>query len=47
MISCIIPTRDRCNLLKRAIDSVIDQDSDEIEIVVVDDGSIDNTFELV
>ena len=47
MISCIIPTRDRFNLLKRAIDSVINQDSDEIEIVVVDDGSIDNTFERV
>jgi glycosyltransferase involved in cell wall biosynthesis len=47
MISCIIPTRDRCNLLKRAIDSVINQNSNDIEIIVVDDGSIDNTFDLV
>lgn len=38
-ISVIIPTRNRVELLKRAIDSIIEQTYTRIEIVIVDDGS--------
>lgn len=43
-ISCIIPTKNRCRMLGQAIDSVMRQTQAELEIVVVDDGSTDNTF---
>lgn len=41
-VSCIIPTRDRRDLVLLAIASVRDQDL-PVEIVVVDDGSVDDT----
>ena len=43
LVSVIIPTYNRAGLLRRALDSVIDQDYRPIEAVVVDDGSTDNT----
>ena len=42
-ISVVIPTYNRRNLLKRAIDSVRKQTLNPFEIIVVDDGSIDGT----
>ena len=42
-ISVVIPTYNRKNLLKRAIESVIKQTLNPFEIIVVDDGSIDGT----
>ena len=42
-ISVVIPTYNRKNLLKRAIQSVIKQTLHPFEIIVVDDGSIDGT----
>jgi len=46
LFSIIIPTYNRRELLKRAIDSVLSQTIADFEIIVVDDGSTDNTLEL-
>jgi len=46
-ISCVIPTKNRPEMTCRAIASVLAQDSPVHEIIVVDDGSTDNTAALV
>lgn len=47
LISVIITTHNRAELLKRAIESVKTQTYDNVEIIVVSDGSTDNTDEVV
>lgn len=47
LVSAIIPTHNRADLLQRAIDSVLEQTWKNIEIVVVDDASDDETPELL
>lgn len=47
LVSAIIPTHNRSDLLKRAIESVVEQTWENIEIVVVDDASDDGTSELL
>ncbi|MDQ2051490.1 glycosyltransferase family 2 protein [Natronolimnohabitans sp. A-GB9] len=42
-VSVVIPTYDRAETLPRAIDSALAQTIDDIEVVVVDDGSTDET----
>jgi glycosyltransferase involved in cell wall biosynthesis len=44
-VSVIIPTYNRAEKVCRAISSVIDQTYRDIEIIVIDDASIDNTIE--
>jgi len=45
--SVIIPTYNRSGLLVEAVDSVLAQSCDDVEIIVVDDGSTDDTASVV
>ncbi len=44
--SIILPTYNRANLLSYAIESVIEQSYNNWELIIIDDGSTDNTREL-
>ncbi|HWP93499.1 MAG TPA: glycosyltransferase [Thermodesulfobacteriota bacterium] len=46
-VSVIIPTHNRAEYLRLAIASVLNQSYRGLEIVIVDDASADNTFEVV
>ena len=47
LVSAVIPTYNRANVISRAIRSVMTQTYRPIEIVVVDDGSEDDTSEVL
>jgi glycosyltransferase involved in cell wall biosynthesis len=46
-VSVIIPAYNRAHLVQRAIDSVLAQDFRDFELLVIDDGSTDDTAEMV
>ena len=46
-ISVIIPTYNRAKLLNRCLTSILNQTYKNIEIIVVDDGSTDNTKKII
>ena len=47
LVSVIIPTHNRSVMLGRALDSVLNQSYDNLEIIISDDGSTDNTQEML
>jgi len=47
LFTVVIPTHNRANLLKKAIKSVIDQTISDWELIIVDDGSTDDTRKVV
>lgn len=46
-VSILIPTYNRSNMLKKAIYSVLNQTYKFFELIIIDDNSTDNTFEIV
>lgn len=47
LISVVVPAYNYAHLLSRALDSVLGQWADDLELVVVNDGSIDGTADLL
>ncbi|MEM5782486.1 MAG: glycosyltransferase [Candidatus Aenigmatarchaeota archaeon] len=47
IVSVIIPTFNRKNLISRAVRSVLNQTYKNFELIIIDDGSIDNTQEVI
>lgn len=46
-VSVCISTYDRCDFLRRAVQSVLDQTFSDWELIICDDGSTDGTFEFI
>ena len=46
-ISVVIPVYNGENYLKEAIDSALNQTYENVEVLVVDDGSVDGTREIM
>lgn len=46
-VSVVMPTYNRADLLPRSVRSVLGQGFDDLELLIVDDGSTDNTEEVV
>lgn len=47
LVSTIIPVHNRASLLEEAVDSVLAQTYQHTEVIIVDDGSTDNTVRVV
>lgn len=47
LVTVILPTYNRGWIIKKAIDSVLSQDFRDFELIVVDDGSTDNTESIL
>ena len=47
MVSIIIPTFNRVHSILKTLDTVVNQTYSDIEVIIIDDGSIDNTDVLI
>ncbi|MBO7612155.1 MAG: glycosyltransferase family 2 protein [Elusimicrobia bacterium] len=47
LISVILPTYNRAHLIKRSVESILNQTYQNIELIIIDDGSTDNTKEVI
>ncbi|MDD3976479.1 MAG: glycosyltransferase family 2 protein [Candidatus ainarchaeum sp.] len=47
LVSVVMPTHNRGKVIRRSIDSIINQSYENWELIIVDDGSIDNTNLIV
>lgn len=47
LVTVYVPTRNRSGLLRRAVESVLSQTYEAIEVIVADDNSVDDTAEVV
>ena len=47
LVTVVLPTYNRARTLERAISSVLTQTCDDLELVIVDDGSTDETREVI
>ena len=47
MVSVVMPTYNRGNIISRSIDSVLSQSFSDFELIIVDDGSNDNTDDVI
>src|SRR5579864_7203757 len=45
-VSVILPVHNRADVLARAIESVLDQEFRDLELIVIDDGSTDNSKQI-
>ena len=46
-VGVVIPTYNTAGYISEAIESVLSQTYKDFEIIVVDDGSTDNTYEVI
>jgi glycosyltransferase involved in cell wall biosynthesis len=46
-VSVIIPAYNEEKYIKRCLDSAINQDLDDIEVIAINDGSTDNTLSIM
>ena len=47
LVTVYMPTHNRRDLLERAVNSVLGQTYTNIELIIVDDGSVDDTWEYL
>src|SRR5690606_4797225 len=47
LVSVVIPCYNHAKFVKETIQSIIDQDYENIELIIIDDGSKDNSVEVI